>query len=103
MAHYTLNERLIAAVGYLGVLFLIPLFFKRESQFAQFHGKQGLVLFVAWAIISLIAIIPVLGWIIWLVGNIVLVVLMIVGILKAYIGELWEMPYLGKYAKRVKI
>ena len=33
------ENKLIAAVGYLGILFLIPLLAKKDSPFAQFHAK----------------------------------------------------------------
>lgn len=39
------NENLFAALSYISILFIIPLLFKKDSKFAQFHGKQGLVLF----------------------------------------------------------
>ena len=38
------DARILAAIGYLWILCLLPLLGKRESEFAQFHGKQGLVL-----------------------------------------------------------
>ena len=38
------RNRHIAAASYIWVLCLIPLLFKRESKFAQFHAKQGLLL-----------------------------------------------------------
>ncbi len=35
----------LAAIGYLGILFLIPLLAKKDNKFCQHHGKQGAVLF----------------------------------------------------------
>lgn len=37
----------IAALGYISVLCILPLILKKDSPFAQFHAKQGLVLFIA--------------------------------------------------------
>lgn len=97
------QTRLASAVGYVGVLFLIPLFFFKESPFAQYHGKQGLILFIAWAVNSVIMIIPVLGWLVSFFGSIALFIISVIAFLKAYSGEEWELPYIGKYAKKVKI
>lgn len=97
------DNRLIAAVGYIGILCLIPLFFKKNSKYAQFHGKQGLVLLIGWVINFLIGVFPIIGWLLALIGTIALTVLSLIGIVKALNGEYWEMPYLASYAKKIKL
>jgi len=97
------ENKIIAAIGYLGVLCLIPLLGKKDSAFCQFHGKQGLVLFVVWLVLSMINILPILGQLIWVLGSIVLLVLVILGMVHALNGEEWELPALGKYAKQIKL
>jgi len=97
------EHRLAAAVGYIGVLFLIPLYFYKDSPFAQFHGKQGMVLFIAWAINSFLMIIPVLGWIVSFIGSILLFVVTVVAVIRTYTGEKWVIPYIGKYSERIKL
>ena len=98
----TQTDRLLAAIGYLGVLCILPLVLERKNLFVQHHGKQGLVLLFAWVILWIGNIVPFLGQIIWLIGSIALVILMVMGILNAFSGKMWEMPYLGVYAKRLK-
>lgn len=95
------ENKVIAAIGYLGILCVLPLFMKKESPFAQFHGKQGLVLFVVWIALSFINIIPFLGQLIWVLGSLVLLVVMIIGIMNALQGKMWEMPILGDLAKKI--
>jgi uncharacterized membrane protein len=97
------DDKLIAAIGYLGILCLIPLLAKKDSAYAQHHGKQGLVLLIAWVILMFINIIPILGQILWMLGAIGLVVLLIMGVINALNGNMWEMPLLGKYAKQIKL
>lgn len=97
------ENKLLAAIGYVGILCLIPLLAKKDSAFCQFHGKQGLVLFVIWLVLSMINVLPVLGQLIWVLGSIVLLVLVILGIVHALNGEEWELPVLGKYAKQIKL
>jgi uncharacterized membrane protein len=96
------DPKILAAIGYLWILFLIPLLFKKDDPFCSHHGKQGLVLFIFSLIISVLGGLPVIGWLIIApVGWIIVVILMILGILNALRGEMWEMPYLGKYAKKL--
>lgn len=97
------EDRLLSAIGYLGILCLIPLLLKKDSAFAQFHGKQGLVLLLAWIVLWLGNIVPVLGQLVWLVGSVVLLVAIIVGAVNAFQGKEWEVPVLGKYAKMLKL
>lgn len=101
------DNRIVSAIGYVFILCLLPLLGKKESKFAQFHGKQGLVLTIAavvlWVADFVLVFIPVLGWLIMVVGWITLVVLAIMGIMNALGGKYWEMPFLGKYAKEIKL
>lgn len=97
------DTKIISAVGYLGILCLLPLLLKKEDAFAQHHGKQGLVLLICWVALSLVSWFPILGWMVGLFGGMALIVLMILGILKSLAGEMWVMPILGKYAEQIKL
>lgn len=97
------QNRIIAALGYIGILCLIPLILKPKSQFAKFHGKQGLILVIGWVINFLIGTVPVLGWLLAFIGTIALIILSLLGIMKALAGEYWEMPYLSEYAKKLNL
>lgn len=84
----------ISIVGYLGILFLIPLLAGKDNQFAQFHANQSLVLFICSVIAGIIAYIPVIG----LVGSIlslVLFVFMIIGMVNAAHLEAKPLPLIG--------
>ncbi len=97
------DNKIVAAIGYVSLLCLIPLLLKRDSAYAQFHGKQGLILVIATVINHVIGIIPVFGWILYPIGMVAIVVLSLLGIIKALSGEMWEIPYLAEYAKKLKI
>ena len=97
------DNKVIAAIGYLGILCLIPLLAKKDSAFAMHHGKNGLVLLIAWLILWVGNIIPVLGQIIWVLGSLVLLVMVIIGISRALAGEKWDMPVLGQYTDKIKL
>lgn len=97
------DVRILAAIGYIWILCLLPLLGKRESEFAQFHGKQGLVLTITSFIVWLVAWVPLIGWVIGFFGTIGLLVLAVLGIQNAMQGKYWEMPVLGKYARQIKL
>jgi uncharacterized membrane protein len=97
------ENKIIAAIGYISILCLIPLLAKKESKFAQFHGKQGLVLFIAEVATFIIGMVPILGWIIGFVLNICWIILSLIGLLKAIQGEYWKMPLLGQYAEKINL
>lgn len=97
------DVRILAAIGYLWILCLLPLLGKRESAFAQHHGKQGLVLTICSFVIMLIWWVPLIGWLIGFFGTIGLLVFVVLGIQNAMQGKYWEMPVLGKYAKQIKL
>lgn len=89
-------ERKWAAVSYLWILWIVPLLLKRNSNYVQFHAKQGMVLFVAEIISGLI---PVIGWLIGLI----LIIFAVLGVLEALAGRFWELPILGKYVKNFSL
>ncbi len=116
----------LAAIGYLPILFFVPLLVGRPDDFARFHGKQSLVLFLAfiavWIAIWILDLVfgRVLGSIIllgvifqgidWVIHNIVgglvslaYIAVMIVGIVQAALGRYWHMPFLGVYAERLRL
>lgn len=97
------ENKLIAAIGYFGILCLVPLILKKDSPFAQFHGKQGLVLLIALVLLWAVNVVPVLGQLAWLAGSLAGFCLMILGAVNAYNGKLWEMPVLGGFAKKIKL
>ena len=91
------KNKLMAAVAYLGVLVMIPLFVAKESPFARYHTNQGLILFL-FSLLSYVAgLIPYIGWIIGAAISIFRVMLIVVGVLNAIKGEAKELPIIGKF------
>jgi len=93
------NNKIIAAVGYLGLLCLIPLLGKKDSPFAQFHGKQGLVLCILWLATWVVGWVPFIGWALWVAA----IIFTIVGMQNAFSGKMEELPVIGKYADQIKL
>lgn len=92
-------NRVIAAMGYVWILCLVPLLLKRRSKFAQFHAKQGLLLFVLEIVGWLVFWIPVFGWVLL----ILIILFAILGIKNALDGKYWVMPIIGKYVNKFNL
>ncbi|MBI4812633.1 hypothetical protein HY798_04350 [Candidatus Falkowbacteria bacterium] len=88
-------NKVVAALSYVWILCLVPLLGKKNSEFAQFHAKQGFILFL----ISFLSWFPILGWLIGLV----LIVVSVMGIIKALNGEKWEIPYVYNWSKKINL
>ena len=97
------DNKVIAAIGYLWILCLVPLLGKKDSKFAQHHGKQGLVLTIISILLWVVNIVPILGQLVFIFGTLAIFILAIMGIIKSLNGEMWEMPILGEYAKKIKL
>ncbi|MFO7807272.1 MAG: hypothetical protein R6V40_02500 [Candidatus Moraniibacteriota bacterium] len=93
------ENKYIAALSYVWILCLVPLLGKRDSKFAQFHAKQGLVLFAIEIIGGLFFWFPILGQILFLA----LVVISLMGIIKTLNGDWWEIPYIYDWSKKINL
>ena len=93
------QTKVLAALSYFGVLFLVPLLLVKNDEFVKFHVKQGIVWFVVWVVVSFISWIPFIGWSIGLA----LFIISCYAAWQAYEGKRWELPYLAKYAQQIKI
>lgn len=93
------KNKIMAALSYVFILFLVPLFACPQSKFAKFHANQGIVNFcvdlVLALAISLCSFIPVVGWIVGVVGGLAGLALMVLGIYNAVMGKAKELPIVG--------
>ncbi len=98
-------NKAVTFLSYLGILALIPLLANKDSKFAQFHAKQGLILALAVIVgVWISGLIPVLGWMILSpaisIGGIVL---MIMGLINVANGEMKDLPIIGDFSKKIKL
>ena len=93
------DVKILSAIGYIGLLFLVPYLVKPKDKFAVFHANQGLLLLIATVVINAIgSIIPVIGWFIILpLGGIFTLVLFILGVVSALKGEEKRLPLFGNF------
>ena len=92
-----------AIVGYFGFLCFIPLLLKRNNSFAQFHGRQALVLFIFELVAWIVTAVPVVGN--WVFASLCLVLglFSLVGMIKAARSEHWPVPIIHHIADQLVI
>ena len=95
--------KLFAAMGYLFVLCFVPLVLKKENRFAQFHGRQGLVLFIFEVAAAIIKSIPVIGDVVFSFAYVALGIASLLGIVHVLMNEYWEMPVVYPVASKLTL
>jgi uncharacterized membrane protein len=89
---------ILAAIAYLPLLCLVPLFFNREDPFIQKHAKQGFVLFL----IDLMAMLLMLDaiWYLVIFASVSIALVGAIGIVLK--GEI-KIPFLAEFAEKFRI
>lgn len=113
------NNKVMAVLAYIGILVLVPLFGAKESEYARYHTKQGLLNCIASIVYAIASAIingvvgaifkptftffgyvpnPVAAIIstVLSIGSLVFLAFAILGIVNAVQGKCKELPVLGK-------
>ena len=96
-------SRFWAGLGYISFLCFVPLFIKRNDDFALFHARQGLLLFVAWIFAIVASVLPVFGGIVWDIGHIGVFVFSLIGVYNASRGARQALPLVGKVSEGFEV
>lgn len=89
------RSKILAGMSYISGLFLIPMLFAKDDQFASFHAKQGLNLFVAGLIGDVAGSMLGLGWVVGLAR----LYMIFQGVSNAVNGKKRKLPYIGELFK----
>lgn len=102
------NRTIMLILAYLGILALIPLLVEKDDKEIQWHAKHGIVLMVAWIVLSIVLTIigalPVIGWIVSC-GLMPLLFLAILGLhiflmIQAINGQKVRLPFVSDFADK---
>lgn len=93
------ENKAVACLSYIWILFLIPLLAKKESKFCQEHAKQGMVMCITWIIGSFVFWFPLFGQLLFFV----LLIATVLAFVKCIQGEFWEVPVLGAFRHKFNI
>ena len=83
----------MAILCYLGILWLIPFLAKKDSPFVKYHLNQGLLVLILGIAVAIISWIPVIGWL----CAVVVFALAVIGIVNVVNGKAQELPVIGKF------
>lgn len=86
------NE-LFAVLSYINILFVLPYLLCRDDEFAMFHARQGMILFIVIAVATLLGSLLNLGWIVQLLG----IYFILKGAGNAANGKMEPLPYIGGF------
>lgn len=95
--------KFFAAIGYIFVLCFVPLILKKGNEFAQFHGRQGLVLFIFELAAAIVKSIPVIGDVVFSFAYVVLGIASLLGIVRVLMNEYWRMPVVYNVASKITL
>lgn len=90
------ERRVISLLSYFSILFILPFILRPGDEFARFHGKQGLALFVFGILADLIGAIFPIGWVLTLFR----IFCVYKGVTNCLAGRMTPLPYIGKFALR---
>lgn len=101
------NEKMLAAMAYLGILATVPFFMERKTQFVRYHLGQGVTLFAAEILYGIMyqllaAMVLMVSWRLFIIVRIlgyvafVFPVFMVIGIINVVNGQEKELPVIGK-------
>ncbi|MBQ3566837.1 MAG: hypothetical protein IJA12_06635 [Oscillospiraceae bacterium] len=103
------NNKVLAAIGYIPVLFLIPLLASPSSPYAKFHANQGLILTLAAVALgiarsvlcSIFGFIPLIRVfipeIISTAVSLAVLAYIIIGVVNAATGKARKLPFIGDF------
>jgi len=92
------GEKLLAMLGYIHFLCVLPLALKPKSKFCQFHGKQSLVLVLLFFVLSWVGLMmSKIGALLALINIIIIIVSMV----QASQGKLWRIPFVAQVADKL--
>ena len=87
----------ITFLSYLGIFCLVPLLVKKDSKFAVFHAKQGLIIAIGWFIGSFLYVFFGLGFLV----HVTALILSIMGLINVNAGKMKALPFVGDMAAKI--
>jgi uncharacterized membrane protein len=94
------GEAFLVAIGYISFLCILPLVLLKDNKFAQFHGKQALVLAIFIYFFDFIQIFPPLAATIY---TIVKTVVVVYAIYMSFNGKYFKIPFIHDLSQKFSI
>lgn len=103
------RNKVMGGIGYLFILFLVPLLACNNSRYARYCANQGLLLTIVWIAVAvafwlvllLFGWVPLLGWLLRAAQSLIQLALGVASLYYAYLaafkGDARELPVIGSY------
>ena len=99
------SNKLNCILCYIGILWLVPLFLRRDSKYVIFHVNQGIILsiigIIAWVLGEILGGVALIGWIFGIIFWVLCIVWLaysVLGIYNTITGKAKELPFIGGYS-----
>ncbi len=83
-------------LSYFGIFFLVPQAVKPKDDFAQFHVKQGTLLFYLELLVAVFAVIPWAGYVMSFIGWLICMALSVKGMINIFKRKKSILPFFNK-------
>lgn len=90
------KNRVLAALSYLSILWILPRFFCREDAFARYHARQGLTLFIFSILCDTLGAAIPFGWVLSLFR----IYCIYKGMTNALNDKMEPLPYIGQFGEK---
>jgi uncharacterized membrane protein len=90
---------IISYITWVGLIIAFVMNSDKKNDFAKFHIRQSLMIWIAWIVVWFIMVIPFIGRFLGAIAGIALFVLWLLGLIAAINGEKKEVPILGSLAQ----
>jgi uncharacterized membrane protein len=97
------DDNLMGAISYIGIIAVVMLLVKKDSEYVQFHAKQGTVLFIGEVILGIVGTFIWVLFFVWGLVWLVFLLASIIGFIKALSGEKYKLPVVGDLADKINI
>ncbi|MCM8787692.1 MAG: hypothetical protein NC935_06545 [Candidatus Omnitrophica bacterium] len=94
------NGAPFAALSYCLFLWILAFIFCKKNNFAHFHAKQGIVIFIGEVIFAILSLLPIVGKFFYIIGLVVFLWLSVIGIYSALTGNLKRFPIISNIADK---
>ena len=92
-----------AAISYVLFLWLITFLLKKDNEFAHYHARQGLVIFIGELVLPFFVLIPIVGASIYRIGLIVALCVSLYGIYASLTGKLCRIPVVTDISSKLVV
>ncbi len=97
------TEKIFAFLSYVFFFGILIYKTQKDSDFVQFHSRQGMVLFLINFVGNLfLMVIPILGWALMFFLNIAVLILFVIGALNSLNGNKKDLPVVGQLSNIIK-